>query len=66
MSEGRIYDYLQSLDASVIKAIDVITNPSARYDAEAGVVLNIQTSKSLSVGYKGAINATFEQAVFPK
>lgn len=66
MSEGQIYDYLQSLDASVIKAIDVITNPSARYDAEAGVVLNIQTTKSVSVGYKGSVNATFEQAVFPK
>jgi len=66
LSEGQVFDYLMAMDASMIKAIDVVTNPSARYDAEAGMVLNIQTTQSVSVGYKGTVGATYEQAVYSK
>lgn len=66
LSPGQVYDYLMAMDASMIKAVEVITNPSARYDAEAGMVLNIQTSQSVSVGYKGSVSGTYEQAVFSK
>lgn len=66
LSASEVYSLLQNTDASVIKAVEVITDPSAKYDAEAGTVLNIITSKAISIGYKGSVNATYEQAVYPK
>ena len=66
LSASEIAALLENTDASTIKSIEVITNPSAKYDAEAGTVLNIITSKAISIGYKGSVNATYEQEIYPK
>lgn len=66
LSSSEVISLLENTDAANIKSIEVITNPSAKYDADAGTVLNIITSKAISIGYKGSVNTTFEQAVYPK
>ncbi|MCF6308321.1 MAG: TonB-dependent receptor [Flavobacteriaceae bacterium] len=66
LTSSELASLLRSMDASNIKSIEVIDNPSAKYDAEATSVLNIITSKAVSIGYKGSVNATYEQAVFSK
>ena len=55
---GRNFnDIIKSMPASSIKKIEVITNPSMKYDAEgAGGVLNIITSKTRFDGYNGNVN----------
>lgn len=57
-SLGRNFnDIIKSMPASSIKKIEVITNPSMKYDAEgAGGVLNIITSKTKFDGYNGSVN----------
>ena len=66
LSSSEVVSLLRSIDASFIKSVEVITNPSAQFDAEAGVALNIITSKAVSIGYKGSVNGTYEQGVFSK
>ncbi|PHS67339.1 MAG: TonB-dependent receptor [Flavobacterium sp.] len=66
LTSSELASLLRSMDASNIKSIEVIDNPSAKYGAEATSVLNIITSKAVSIGYKGSVNATYEQAVFSK
>lgn len=66
LSASEVYSLLQNTDAAAIKSVEVITNPSSKYDAEAGTVLNIITSKAISIGYKGSVNATYEQGTYPK
>ncbi len=66
LSASEVYSLLQNTDAAGIKSVEVITNPSSKYDAEAGIVLNIITSKAISIGYKGSINTTYEQGIYPK
>lgn len=52
-------DIIKSMPASSIKRIEVVTNPSMKYDAEGvGGVLNIITSKTRFDGYNGRINTT--------
>lgn len=55
---GRNFnDIIKSMPASSIKKIEVITNPSMKYDAEgAGGVLNIITSKTRFDGYNGNVS----------
>ena len=50
-------DIIKSMPASSIKRIEVVTNPSMKYDAEGvGGVLNIITTKARFDGYNGRIN----------
>lgn len=66
LSSTEIATFLKNLDAATIKTIEVVTIPTANYDAESGTILNISTSRALLPGYKGSVNGTYEQATFPK
>ncbi|MDC6365195.1 MULTISPECIES: outer membrane beta-barrel family protein [Flavobacteriaceae] len=66
LSSQEVQDLLQGLSGINIKSVEVIANPPARYDAGDGPILNIVTSKNIVPGYKGSLNGTYTQAVFPK
>ena len=64
LSSEEIAELLEGTSASNINSIEVITNPSARYDAESGAVLNIIMSKNLVTGYSGSLFSNYTQGVF--
>lgn len=64
LSSTELTQLLESSSANAIKSIEVITNPSARYDASSGVVLNIVMSKNFVTGYRGNVFTNYEQGVF--
>ncbi len=66
LSPEEVRNLLENYQGENIKSVEVIRNPPARYDAEGGPVLNIVTSKNISLGYKGNINSTYTQGVFSK
>ncbi|MFT6795722.1 MAG: hypothetical protein ACJART_000860 [Maribacter sp.] len=66
LSAEEVRNLLENYQGENIKSIEVINNPPARYDAEGGAVLNIITSKNISLGYKGNINTRYTQGVFSK
>ena len=66
ISSDEIVQLLEGNTASNIKSVEVITNPSARYDAESGVVINIVMNKALVSGYNGSLFSSVTQGVFPK
>lgn len=66
LSSEDLNQLLEGSSANAIKSVEVITNPSARYDAESGVVINIVMTKNLITGYRGSIYSNYTQAVFPR
>lgn len=56
---SSITDVLQSIPASEIKSIEVITNPGAKYDAAGlGGIINIILKSNNTKGYNGNISLT--------
>jgi hypothetical protein len=48
---------LQSMQSDNIEAIEVITNPSAKYEAEGnGGIINIRLKNNINLGYNGNFN----------
>ncbi len=66
LSSTDLNQLLEGSSANSVKSVEVITNPSARYDAESGVVLNIIMSKNLITGYRGSVLGDYTQGVFPR
>jgi hypothetical protein len=56
LSGKELADLLRSMPSSEIKSIEIINNPSAKYDAAGSAgIINIKTSKSQLAGFSGTI-----------
>lgn len=58
MLSSNLKEVLKSMPAKTIRDIEVITNPSSKYDAEGvGGIINIITDKKTLNGYNGSVSA---------
>lgn len=67
MSGTDLVNYLRSLPANAIERIDLITNPSSKYDAAGNAgIIDIRLKKDQRYGTNGSVNAGYGQGVYPK
>ncbi|MFV0564838.1 MAG: outer membrane beta-barrel protein [Flavobacteriaceae bacterium] len=61
LSLSEVQQLLEGTAATNVKAIEVITNPPAQFEAEGGAVINIVTSKNVITGYNGSVFGSYSQ-----
>ena len=67
LSGKDLSDYLKTLQSSAIESIEIITNPSARYDAAGNAgVINIRLKKNKAFGTNGSLTAGYGIGVYSK
>lgn len=67
LSGSDLSNYLKSLQSAQIEAIEIITNPSAKYEAAGNAgIINIKLKKNKTFGTNGSLSAGYVQGVYPK
>jgi len=67
MSGSDLVNYLRSLPSNAIERIELITNPSARYDAAGNAgIIDIKMKKDQRYGTNGSLTAGYGQGIYPK
>jgi len=67
LSGKDLANYLKSMQSSNIEAIELITNPSAKYDAAGNAgIINIRLKKNKAFGTNGSANAGYAIGVYSK
>ncbi|MEO7983611.1 MAG: TonB-dependent receptor [Bacteroidota bacterium] len=63
LSGQDLANNLKSLQSAQIEAIEIITNPSAKYDAAGNAgIINIRLKKNKALGTNGSVNAGWNMA----
>ena len=58
MSNADVANMLRSMQSNQIESIELITNPSAKYDAAGNAgIINIRTKKDKRMGFNGSLSA---------
>lgn len=67
LAGADLASYLKSLQSSQIESIEIITNPSAKYEAAGNAgIINIRLKKNLAVGTNGSANAGYNIGIYSK
>ena len=67
MTGADLANYLRGLPSGAIERIDIITNPSAKYDAAGNSgIIDIRLKKDQRLGTNGTLTAGYGQGIYPK
>lgn len=65
LSNREIAELLRSMSSSSIKSIEIISNPSAKYDASGtGGIINVKTIKSVAQGFNTSLTSGVSYGVY--
>ena len=64
LSAADLTAYLNGLSSNQIATIEIITNPSSKYDAAGNAgIINIKLKKNMAFGTNGSISSTYRNAI---
>lgn len=67
MTGADLANYLKGLPSAALERIDIITNPSAKYDAAGNSgIIDIRLKKDQRLGINGTFTTGYGQGVYPK
>ena len=67
LSGSDLTNLLANMNANQLSQIEIMSNPSAKYDAAGNAgVINIKTKKITTQGFNGTVTLGYGQGVYPK
>jgi hypothetical protein len=67
LSGQQLSNLLKSMPSSAIEQIEIMTNPSAKYDASGNSgIINLRTKKNKMLGFNGSNSATYSQGIYAR
>ncbi|MCG2616931.1 TonB-dependent receptor [Terrimonas sp. NA20] len=67
LSGQDLANLLKSMSASQLDQIEIMTQPSAKYDAAGNSgIINLKTKKNKTMGFNGSVSTSFVQGYYPK
>jgi iron complex outermembrane recepter protein len=67
MTGAQLAIYLKSLPSSAVDQLEIMSNPSAKYDAAGNSgIINIKTKKNKARGFNGSTTLTYTQGKYAK
>lgn len=67
LSSADLAAYLKSMQSSEVEAIELITHPSAKYEAAGNAgIINIRLKKAKAFGTNGSASAGYNQGIYGK
>ncbi len=65
LSGNDLATLLQNMTSDNIEAIEIISNPSSKYDAEGNAgIINLRLKKNPAQGFNGSLNSSFTQGEY--
>ena len=67
LSGDDLNNLLSSMSSTEVSQIELITNPTAKYDASGNAgIINIRTKKNKNNGFNGNFTTSYGQGIYPK
>lgn len=66
MSGTDLANFLRGIPSAAIDQVELISNPSAKYDAAGAAIINIRLKKDTRLGTNGTVTANYGQGIYPK
>ncbi len=67
LSGADLANLLKNMQASQLDQLEIMTNPSAKYDAAGNAgVINIKLKKSKVMGFNGSLSSSYTQGMVPR
>ncbi|MHA8051201.1 TonB-dependent receptor domain-containing protein [Aquirufa sp. ROCK-SH2] len=67
LTGAELANYLRNLPADQISQLEIMSNPSSRYDAAGtGGLINIKLKKNANIGMNGSANITYAQGFYAR
>lgn len=64
MSPEELQSYLAGLSPDMIASVEIINNPSSRYNGEHKSIIDIRLKRDLTLGWKGNVSSNIQQNAY--
>lgn len=66
MTGSDLANYLRGIPSSSIEKIEMVSNPSSKYDAAGSSIINIKFKKDKRAGTNGSVSTSYGQGIYMK
>lgn len=67
LSGPELTNMLRNMSSNQLDQIEIMTNPSAKYDAAGrSGIINIKTKKNRQIGFNGTVNTAYTQGIYSR